>query len=106
MNIYQLISSFIGAGSLLVAIIVLLYNTQQNNTEEQNQSNNKYNDLHSKMLEIDIKLNQVYQITTQTQKDVQVIDEKLHQQNVEIEIIKRDLKTAFNHIDEVKQELK
>lgn len=55
------------------------------------------------LIKVNMKLDQVCVTTNETRSDIKAMNTQIQELDKELSIVKRDLKTAFNRIDELKE---
>ena len=79
----------------VLALITLI----RNGSKDKNEESSKINE---SLLKANIKLDQVCATTTETRTDIKSLNKDLQGLDIRVAVLERDLKTAFNKIDELK----
>lgn len=89
--------------SLLFVILTFVRNGTKDKKNEIKEENQMMNSIRENLLKVNLKLDQVCVTTNETRSDIKLMNTKIQNLDKEIEVIKRDLKTAFIRIDEIKE---
>lgn len=92
----------ISAVSLLFVILTYIRNGIKDEKSETKEDNAVMNGIKESLLKVDLKLDQVWSTTSETRTDIKSLNRDIQSLSVRVSVLERDLKTAFNLIDEVK----
>lgn len=88
----------ISAVSLLFVILTFYRNVAKDGKGEMEQ-------IKESLIKANVKLDQVFNTTNETRSDIKAMNAKIQSIDKELEIVKRDVATAFIRIDELKDKL-
>ena len=88
----------ISAVSLLFVILTFYRNVSKDGKGEMEQ-------IKESLIKANVKLDQVFNTTNETRSDIKAMNAKIQSIDKELEIVKRDVATAFVRIDEIKDKL-
>ena len=96
---------FSGVMLLISAVTFAITNIRQSKTTVK-EHEKELAELQSGIFKANMKLDQVCVTTNETRADIKAMNKTLAEHGEEIAVIKRDLKTAFIRIDEVREYVK
>ena len=102
MNWFNLIPWFISAMSLMFVILTFVRNGNKDKKNEIREEDLAMNGIKESLLKVNMKLDQVCSTTNETRTDIKSLNKDMKDIDVRLVIVERDLKTAFNQIDELK----
>lgn len=91
--------------SLIFVILTFSRNTGKDNKLEKEKLDLQMTEIKESLLKVNMKLDQVCATTNETRSDFKVMSSKIQDMDKEIDVIKRDLETAFMRIDELKMKV-
>lgn len=91
--------------SLIVAILSLAHTTTKDRTSEIREDTEKFDSIEKSLLKANIKLDTVCNTTTETRSDIKSLNADLKTMDTRVVVLERDMKTAFNAIDELKRKI-
>ena len=102
----QYISWIISLGSLIVAILSLAHMASEAATTEIREDTEKFDSIEKSLLKANIKLDTVCSTTTETRADIKSLNTDLKNMDTRVVVLERDMKTAFNAIEELKEKIR
>lgn len=106
MNAVSIISLCFSGVMLIISMITfILTNVRQSKTTVK-EHEKELAELQAGIFKANMKLDTVCATTNETRADIKAMNTTLVEHGEEIAVIKRDLKTAFNRIDEVREYVK
>ena len=91
--------------SLIVAILSLAHTSNKDRTNEIREDTEKFDGIEKSLLKANIKLDQVCSTTTETRADIKSLNTDIKNMDTRVVVLERDMKTAFNAIDELKRKI-
>ena len=88
--------------SLIILIITFFKNGNKEQKEDIKQEDTKFTDIEKSLLKADLKLDQLCATTSETRTDIKSLNKDLNSLSGRVTVVERDLKTAFEKIDELK----
>lgn len=88
--------------SLIIAYKSMLHNFQKDDRESLKEDDLKFDGIKEGLLKANLKLDQVCTTTSETRTDIKSLNADLKAMDKRMTIVERDLKTAFNMIEELK----
>lgn len=88
--------------SLIILIITFFKNGSKEQKEDINQEDTKFTDIEKSLLKANLKLDQLCATTSETRTDIKSLNKDLNSLSGRVTVVERDLKTAFEKIDELK----
>lgn len=88
--------------SLLFVILNYARTGKKDNEEALHKEDQKFDGIRESLLKVNMKLDQVCSTTNETRSDIKAMNTKVTELDKELEVVKRDLHTAFARIDELK----
>lgn len=88
--------------SLLFVILTFIRNGKKDEKEQDEKEGLKFDGIKESLLKANMKLDQVCATTNETRSDIKAMNTQIQSLDKELAIVKRDLKTAFNRIDELR----
>lgn len=101
----QYIPWIISFCSLVVAILSLAHTTTKDRTSEIREDSEKFDGIEKSLLKANIKLDTVCNTTTETRADIKSLNTDIKNMDTRVVVLERDMKTAFNAIDELKRKI-
>jgi len=102
MNYFNLIPWGISFMSLLVAGLTFLKNGKKQSKEDVQKEEARFDGINQGLLKANMKLDQVCATTNETRSDIKSLNKDLSNLDRRLTILERDVKTAFNDIEELK----
>lgn len=100
----QYIPWIISAASLLVAFLAFLRGGRKDERAEMQQQMAQMAGIKESLLKANMKLDQVCGTTSETRADIKGQAKEMQQLSIRLATVERDLKTAFNYIEEIRKE--
>ena len=88
--------------SLIILIITFFKNGNKEQKEDIKQEDTKFTDIEKSLLKANLKLDQLCATTSETRTDLKSLNKDLNSLSGRVTVVERDLKTAFEKIDELK----
>ena len=88
--------------SLIILIITFFKNGKKEQKEDIKQEDTKFTDIEKSLLIANLKLDQLCATTSETRTDIKSLNKDLNSLGGRVTVVERDLKTAFEKIDELK----
>lgn len=88
--------------SLIILIITFFRNGRKDQKEDIKQEDTKFTDIEKSLLKANLKLDQLCATTSETRTDIKSLNKDLNSLGERVTVVERDLKTAFEKIDELK----
>lgn len=88
--------------SLIFLIITFFKNGNKEQKEDIKQEDTKFTDIEKSLLKANLKLDQLCTTTSETRTDIKSLNKDLNSLSGRVTVVERDLKTAFEKIDELK----
>ena len=88
--------------SLSILIITFSKNGNKEQKEDIKQEDTKFTDIEKSLLKANLKLDQLCTTTSETRTDIKSLNKDLNSLSGRVTVVERDLKTAFEKIDELK----
>lgn len=101
MDISVIIPWLISLAMLIVNLIMLTRNGKKDIREDEA----KIDAIRESILKANMKLDQVCATTNETRSDIKSMQNNINKLNTELEVVKRDLHTAFVRIDELRDRM-
>jgi len=92
--------------SLLFVILTFIRNGRKDEKEQDEKEGLKFDGIKESLLKANMKLDQVCATTNETRSDIKAMNTQIQSLDKELAIVKRDLKTAFTRIDEIRENRK
>ena len=102
MGYAQLIPWGISFVSMLIAVLAYMRTGKKDDKEETREEEARLHEIGQSLLKANIKLDTVCSTTTETRADIKSMTKDLAAMDRRVTIIERDMKTAFNAIEELK----
>lgn len=96
MRLIDAIPWFISLAMLVLNIVVFSTNRGDKVRQEDN-------DVHTALLKLNMKCDQICTTTNETRSDIKAMDKDLRGLDSRVTVLERDVKTAFVKIDEIKE---
>ena len=87
---------------LIILIITFFRNGRKDQKEDIKQEDTKFTDIEKSLLKANLKLDQLCATTSETRTDIKSLNKDLNSLGERVTVVERDLKTAFEKIDELK----
>lgn len=97
--------SISGISLLFVILTFVRTGTKERRTEDADQ-NARFESIKEGVLKANMKLDQVCATTTELRSDIKSMDKDLKNYSERLTAVERDMKTAFNMIDEIREQMK
>lgn len=91
--------------SLLVAFLTFLRNGKKESTTDIKAEESRFEGINQGLLKANMKLDQVCATTNETRSDIKSLNKDIVAIERRLTIVERDLKTAWNNIDELKEKV-
>lgn len=88
--------------SLIILIITFFKNGNKEQKEDIKQEDTKFTNIEKSLLKANLKLDQLCTTTSETRTDIKSLNKDLNSLSGRVTVVERDLKTAFERIDELK----
>lgn len=88
--------------SLIIAYKSMVHNFQKDDRESLKEDDLKFDGIKEGLLKANLKLDQVCTTTSETRTDIKSLNADLKAMDKRMTIVERDLKTAFNMIEDLK----
>lgn len=88
--------------SLIILIITFFKNGNKEQKEDIKQEDTKFTDIEKSLLKANLKLDQLCATTSETRTDIKSLNKDLNSLSGRVTVVERDLKTAFEKINELK----
>ena len=88
--------------SLIILIITFFKNGNKEQKEDIKQEDTKFTDIEKSLLKANLKLDQLCATTSETRTDIKSLNKDLNSLSGRVTVVERDLKTAFEKIEELK----
>lgn len=88
--------------SLIILIITFFKNGNKEQKEDIKQEDTKFTDIEKSLCKANLKLDQLCATTSETRTDIKSLNKDLNSLSGRVTVVERDLKTAFEKIDELK----
>lgn len=88
--------------SLIILIITFFKNGNKEQKEDIKQEDTKFTNIEKSLLKANLKLDQLCATTSETRTDIKSLNKDLNSLSGRVTVVERDLKTAFEKIDELK----
>lgn len=92
--------------SLLFVILTFVRTWNKDGKQEDAEENAKFESIKEGVLKANMKLDQVCASTTEMRSDLKSMNHELKAYSERLIVVERDLKTAFNLIDTIREQLK
>ena len=92
--------------SLIVAILSLAHTKSKDRSTEIREDTEKFDSIEKSLLKANIKLDTVCSTTTETRADIKSLNTDLKNMDTRVVVLERDMKTAFNAIEELKEKIR
>jgi flagellar capping protein FliD len=83
----------------------LAHTTNKDKNTEIMEDTEKFDSIEKSLLKANIKLDTVCSTTTETRADIKSLNTDLKNMDTRVVVLERDMKTAFNAIDELKRKI-
>ena len=85
------------------SFIIAAYNFWAARKKEIVDSASQFEEIKTGLIKVNMKLDQVCAATNETRVDIKAMNSQIQLIDKELEVVKRDLKTAFSRIDELRE---
>lgn len=102
MNYWNLIPWSISLISLIIAVLSFAHNSSKDKTASIKEDDLKFDGIKESLLKANMKLDQVCATTNETRSDIKSLNKDLTEIDRRVSMMERDIKTAFNQIEELK----
>ena len=103
MNAVSIISLSFSGVMLIVSMINFFIARKQDTKKEATEDERELATLREGIFKANMKLDQVCATTNETRSDIKAMDQKLVEHGEKIAVLTRDLETAFQRIDELRE---
>lgn len=105
MNPWNAIPWSISLVSLVIVIVTFVKNGKKDLKTEYKEENTQFDAIKESLLKANIKLDQVCATTNETRTDIKALSKDIVELDKRMSVIERDMKTAFNRIDELREQI-
>ena len=106
MNPYNLIPWSISIIALILTAVTFARNGRKDIQNEAKNESSQFEVLRESLLKANIKLDQVCAVTNETRTDIKALNKDIVELDKRMSMIERDVKTAFQRIDELRDQIK
>lgn len=106
MNPWNLIPWSISIIALIITIVTFAINRKKDLKTDYREEDAKFDGIKESLLKANLKLDQVCATTTETRTDIKALNKDIVEIDKRIAIVERDVKTAFQRIDELRDQIK
>ena len=85
------------------SFIFTAYNFMQARKKETVEATSQLEEIKTGLIKVNMKLDTVCATTNETRSDIKAMNQQIQVLDKELEVVKRDLKTAFTRIDELRE---
>lgn len=103
MNYINIIPWLISLAMLIVAILSLVKSIGRDKEKDSQEKNITQNSIKEGLLKANMKLDQICSTVNETRSDIKVLNNDVTVLDRRITVVERDMKTAYNLIDELKE---
>ena len=96
----------ISGASLLFVILTYVRTLIKDTRKQSEEDNSKIEQINQSLIKANMKLDQTCQQLSEFRLDVRNLSSSINEIDRRVTILERDVKTAFNKIDEIKSEVK
>ena len=96
----------ISGASLLFVILTYVRTLIKDTKNQSEEDNSKIEQINQSLIKANMKLDQTCQQLSELRLDVRNLSSSINEIDRRVTILERDVKTAFNKIDEIKSEVK
>lgn len=96
----------ISGASLLFVILTYVRTLIKDTRKQSEEDNSKIEQINQSLIKANMKLDQTCQQLSELRLDVRNLSSSINEIDRRVTILERDVKTAFNRIDEIKSEVK
>ena len=96
----------ISGASLLFVILTYVRTLIKDTRKQSEEDNSKIEQINQSLIKANMKLDQTCQQLSELRLDVRNLSSSINEIDRRVTILERDIKTAFNKIDEIKSEVK
>ena len=86
------------------SFVFTAYNFWSARKKDVEESTAQLEEIKTGLIKVNMKLDQVCATTIETRSDIKAMNQQIQMLDKELEVVKRDLKTAFNRIDELRDQ--
>lgn len=90
-TILGVVGAIISVVSITFVVITFAINRKKDNKEELTEQNNEMNGISRSLLELDLKLTQVFNTTTETRNDVKSMNSQITEHGKQIALMQKDI---------------
>ena len=102
-TVLGVVGAIISIVSITFVVVTFVINRKRDNKADITEQNKEMNGIARSLLELDLKLTQVCNTTSETRTDIKTMNNQLNEHGKQIAIMQNDLKTAFMRIDELRK---
>lgn len=86
------------------SFVFTAYNFMMSRKKETIEATSQLEEIKTGLIKVNMKLDQVCATTIETRSDIKAMNQQIQALDKELEVVKRDLKTAFTRIDELREQ--
>lgn len=86
------------------SFVFTAYNFMMSRKKETIEATSQLEEIKTGLIKVNMKLDQVCATTIETRSDIKAMNQQIQTLDKELEVVKRDLKTAFTRIDELREQ--
>lgn len=87
---------------LLLNIMSYAHTNDRERKDEIQKDDRKFDGIKESLLKVNMKLDQVCSTTNETRSDIKSMNREIREMDARVVALERDMKTAFNNIEELK----
>lgn len=91
--------------SVCIALVSVIFAIITYATNRHDKSSDKLDAMETSLLKLNMKSDQICATTNETRTDIKSMNTKINDMDKEIEVVKRDIQTAFIRIDELREKV-
>lgn len=88
---------------LIFSVMTYARNGSNDKKVEMMEENDRDKAIQQSLIKMDVKIDQLCSTTNETRSDIKAMNSKVSDLDKEVAIVKRDIKTAFTQIDELRR---
>lgn len=90
---------------LLLNIMSYAHTNDRERKDEIQKDDQKFDGIKESLLKVNMKLDQVCSTTNETRSDIKSMNREIKEMDTRVVVLERDMKTAFNNIEELKEKV-
>lgn len=90
---------------LLLNIMSYAHTNDRERKDEIQKDDHKFDGIKESLLKVNMKLDQVCSTTNETRSDIKSMNREIKEMDTRVVVLERDMKTAFNNIEELKEKV-